>query len=130
MLRRLIMVRLSVALTAVSPAGVDDLVDALRFVAVSTRFERGCLACSAWSEPDLKVHYVEEWATESDMRRRVESDRFTTLLSVLESGQQPRLQFDFVSTVRGLDYVMEVRDTPQADVPPLRQPAHKDEGRQ
>jgi hypothetical protein len=58
------------------------------------------------------IRYEEEWATEEDIRRRIRSDRFTSLLSVVESAQEaPRVQFDFVTTTRGLDYVAEVRQT-------------------
>jgi hypothetical protein len=40
----------------------------------------------------------------------VSSDRFTLVLSLLESVREPpHVQFDFVSTTRGLDYVAEVR---------------------
>jgi quinol monooxygenase YgiN len=103
------MVRLSVTLT---PPGrcVHDLIEAFRYLMVSTRLESGCLGCSVWSEPDASVHYVEEWQTEADMRRRVGSDRFTSVLALLESVREaPRVQFDFVSVTRGLDYVEEIR---------------------
>ena len=77
---------------------------------VSTRLEPGCLACSVWTEPDGSVHYLEEWATEAQIRRRVSSDRFTSVLALLESVREPpRVQFDFVSETRGLDYVEEIR---------------------
>ena len=83
----------------------------LRFLASSsTRLEPGCLGCSAWLDPDATVRYVEEWATEADMRRRVRSERFTSLLAVIESAQEPLVQFDFVTMTRGLDYVAEVRN--------------------
>lgn len=55
------------------------------------------------------MRYVEEWATEEDMRRRVQSDSFTSLLAVMESAEKPEVQFDFVTTTRGLDYVEEAR---------------------
>ena len=103
------MVRLTVALTAASARGSQDLLEALRFLAVSTRLEPGCLGCSAWSDPDATVRYSEAWATEADMRRHVRSDRFTSLLGVLESAQEPHVQFDFVTATRGLDYIEEVR---------------------
>jgi quinol monooxygenase YgiN len=103
------MVRFTVALNAASARGVQDLLEALRFLAVSVRLEPGCKGCSAWVDADSTVRYSEEWATEGDMRRRVRSDRFTSLLAVVESGQEPRLQFDFVAATRGLDYVAEVR---------------------
>ena len=55
------------------------------------------------------MRYAEEWATEADMRRRVRSDGFTAVLAVVEAAQEPLVQFDFVTTTRGLDYVEEVR---------------------
>jgi quinol monooxygenase YgiN len=103
------MVRLTIALTATSGRSAQELLDALRFLAMGTRLEPGCLTCSAWTCPEA-VHYVEEWAGEADVRRRVRSDRFTSLLAILEAAENPRVQFDFVTSTRGLDYVAEVRD--------------------
>jgi quinol monooxygenase YgiN len=104
-------VRLSLALRA-SPRGAQDLLAALRFLLQTTRLEQGCLDCAVWSEPESVVRYEEEWATEEDMRRRIGSDRFTSLLSVIECAQEPlRVEFEFVTTTRGLDYVAEVRQT-------------------
>jgi quinol monooxygenase YgiN len=104
------MVRLTVALNAVSTRGAQELLDALRFLGIGTRLEQGCLVCSCWVDPDATVRYVEEWSTEADMRRRVRSEPFTSLLAVVESVQEPVVQFDFVTTTRGLDYVAEVRN--------------------
>jgi quinol monooxygenase YgiN len=103
------MVRLTVAVSATGVRSPQDLLDAFRFVVMGTRLESGCLGCSAWADPDATVRYVEEWLTEADMRRRVRSDDFTSLLSIVESAGDPRVQFDFVTTRRGLDYVAEVR---------------------
>ena len=103
------MVRLAVVLHSPSTRSAQDLLEALRFLALGTRLEPGCVQCLAWTDRDWTVHYVEEWATEADMRHRVRSDRFTSLLGVVESAQEPRVQFDFVTTSRGLDYVAEVR---------------------
>lgn len=104
------MVRLTIALAATSARSAQDLLDALRYLLVGTRLEPGCLGCSAWIDPDWTVRYVEGWATEADMRLRVRSDSFTSLLAIVESAKGPEVQFDFVSTTRGLDYVTEVRD--------------------
>jgi quinol monooxygenase YgiN len=103
------MVRLIVALNAASARGAQDLLEALRFLAVSTRLDPGCQGCSAWVDQDSTVRYAEEWTTEADMRRRVRSDGFTAVLAVVEAAQEPLVQFDFVTTTRGLDYVEEVR---------------------
>jgi hypothetical protein len=109
------MVRLIVALHAASARGAQELLEALRFLSVSARLEPGCQGCSAWLDPDSTVRYLEEWATESDVRRRVRSDSFTSLLAVVESAQEPHVQFDFVTTTRGLDYVVEARADMQGD---------------
>ena len=73
-------------LRASSTSRAQELLEAFRFLGQSTRLEFGCLGCSAWADPDWTVRYVEEWATEEDMRRRVQSDGFTSLLAVVESG--------------------------------------------
>ena len=110
MLRRVPMVRLNVVLKPGSFKDVDQLLDALRFVISGTRLQPGCLGCSAWSDPDLTVHYVESWSSETDMRQHVMSPLFTSLLAIVESLRSPpHVQFDFVSASRGLDYVAEVR---------------------
>jgi len=104
------MVRLTVSLSAPTRC-TQDLLEALRFLIMATRLEEGCLGCSVWADPDSTVRYVEEWATEADMRRRVRSEPFTSLLAVMESAHEPpTVQFDFVTRTRGLDYVAEVRE--------------------
>ena len=106
------MVRLTVTLVASSQTGARPLLDALRSLMGPTRLEPGCLSCLVWEEheDDTMLHYAEEWATEADMRRRVQSDRFTSLLAVMEAAAEPpQVQFDFVTITRGLDYVAEVR---------------------
>jgi len=104
------MVRLTLALSAASGQSVDDLLEALRFLITSTRLEPGCRGCSAWADPDATVRYLEDWETEADIRRRVRSPRFTSLLAVMESTlEQPQVQFDFISSTRGIDYVAEIR---------------------
>jgi hypothetical protein len=107
------MVRLSVALQANSVRSAEGLLEACRFLSVNTRYDPGCVECSAWLEPDSIVRYTELWATEPDMRRRVRSDSFTSLLGIVESAREAAVQFDFVTSTRGLDYVEEVRGQPR-----------------
>ena len=103
------MVRLGIALDATSARSAQDLLDALQFLAMSTKLESDCLGCGAWVDPDWIVRYVEEWATESAMRQRVRSDGFTSLLAIVESVADPKVNFDFITTTRGIDFVAEVR---------------------
>lgn len=105
------MVRLTVVLTA-SRRRTHNLVEAFRSLMLRTRLEQGCLDCNVWSDPDSTVHYFEEWATEADIRRRVRSQLFTSLLSVVEGAQEPpHVRFDFLTATRGLDYIAEIRQT-------------------
>jgi hypothetical protein len=104
------MVRFSVALHAASTRAAMDLVETLRFLMTSNRLDPACQECTAWIDSDSTVHYVEGWATEADVRRRVLSSDFVSMLSVMECAKEPPLvRFDFVATTRGLDYVAEVR---------------------
>jgi hypothetical protein len=105
------MVRLRVALHASSASRARDFLDALRYIALGTRCNQECLSASAWVDPDSRVHYVEEWSTEPEMRRRVRSESFIPLLAVVESACNPEVHFDFVSETRGLEYVAEARNT-------------------
>lgn len=103
------MVRLTVALTAASTRGAQELRDALSYLEPVTRIRPGCLRCANWMESDLTLQHIEEWETEADMRRRVKSEDFTMLLEMVEAAREPRVQFDFIDTTRGLDFVAEVR---------------------
>jgi quinol monooxygenase YgiN len=104
------MVRLTISLHAASARAAQGVLDTLRYLAAGTRLEPGCQECQAWIDPDGAVHYLEGWTSEPEMRRRVRSDGFTSLLSVLECAEEPpHVQFDFVTTTRGLDFVEEVR---------------------
>ena len=105
------MVRLAVVL-APPVRGTQQLLHALRFLALPTSFEPGCLGCRVLADENDEsvVRYEEEWATEEALRLHVRSERFTQLLEVLESvPEAPRVQFDVVAQTRGLDYVEEVR---------------------
>jgi hypothetical protein len=107
-------VRLTVVLVA-SARNAPRLEEALRSLMIPTRLQPGCLGCSTWVDPDWTVHYEEDWATEAQIRDRVASDPFTRLLSVIEASEgQPRVQFDFVTRTRGLDYIEEVRGPAQS----------------
>jgi hypothetical protein len=103
------MVRLSITLNAVCARELGELIDGLQFHVPRTRLELGCVGCEAWSGEDSTVHYVEDWATEADIRRRVVSDRFTSLLAVVESAAQADVRFEFVTETRGIEYVLEAR---------------------
>ncbi len=106
------MVRLTVVMVA-SPRKAHHLMEGIRSLVAMTRLENGCIGCSLWSDPDSTVYYYEEWETEAGIRRRIQSESFTSLLSIMESAREPpNIRFDFLTTTRGLDYVEEIRRGP------------------
>ena len=108
------MVRISIELRTASPHDANDLLETLRYLTSSTRLDRGCHECAAWTDREFVVHYSEGWAGEADVRRRVRSPGFSSLLALMECGSAPpEVKFDFVARTRGLDYVEEVRAMPE-----------------
>lgn len=107
------MVGLTVELRTASRREAQDLLETLRFLVATTRLEPGCEKCHAWMDPDWTVHYDETWASEADMRQRIRSPGFTSLLAAMEcASAPPQVEFDFVTRTRGLDFVAEVRNEP------------------
>jgi quinol monooxygenase YgiN len=106
------MVRLIVGFIAPSERDATRHVETFQSLMRMTRLESGCLRCSVQvDEADRQtVHYEEEWATEGDLQRRIRSKRFSSLLALLESAAEPpKVQFNFMTTVCGLEYVAAVR---------------------
>ena len=96
----------------VAPERATAVVKALRAVMSAARWHPGW--ADAQVDRDLDdphaLHYREEWLTAGDVAREVGSDRFSRLLELMETAAEPPdLRFHFVSEVRGLDYVAEVR---------------------
>jgi quinol monooxygenase YgiN len=85
---------------------------ALQSMMSATRATPGCLGCtvSTGLGEQGTVRYVEEWQTEQDLRRRLESDAFTRLAALIEaSPRPPRLEFALPGGTRGLDLVEEIQ---------------------
>jgi quinol monooxygenase YgiN len=106
------MVRVTAAIAASSARDARQHIDALRTLMVSTRLEKGCLGCRVQMDGETTptVRYEEEWETEEDLSRRVCSDAFTSILTLLEAAPVPPvIRFHFVTVTRGLEYVEAVR---------------------
>jgi quinol monooxygenase YgiN len=84
---------------------------ALHSVADGTRTSRGCLGCSVATDIAERgtVRYIEEWLTEDDLRKRVGSEPFIQLVTLIEDATQPpRIEFALADGMRGFDFVAEV----------------------
>ena len=59
------------------------------------------------------LFYEEEWVTDADLEKQICSSRYTSLLALMEAAKAPpRIEFRFISGVRGLDYIEDIRLTP------------------
>jgi quinol monooxygenase YgiN len=85
---------------------------ALHALSADLQSSPGCLRCSVSTDLANRgaLRYIEEWASESDLRSRVASAGFLRLAALLEATvHAPRLEFTLPDGVRGLDFVEEVR---------------------
>ncbi len=88
-----------------------SMIEALHVLMSSTRAEPGCVACSVAADVAEKgvIRYSEEWTTEDALQRQFTTDRFKSLITLIEEATEPPLvEFLLPSGTRGLEYVEEV----------------------
>jgi quinol monooxygenase YgiN len=98
---------------SVLPAQVDAVSTVLHGLLSATRGEPGCRSCILASDMGTLVtlRLQEVWDSEDALRRHLQSARFESLSSLLESAiAQPRVEFVLPTGTRGLDYLRGVRD--------------------
>ena len=119
------MVQLQLRL-ALPEVGGDDFVEALRSALRPAKLDSECLAVRLLrgvDEPGT-ICCLEDWSNEAAAARRVASEPFAQLLSLMEaSPSPPGLEFRFVSEVRGLEFVESARERSS----PQRSDAHEKE---
>ena len=96
----------------VLPQESGPIVTALHALMVAAKGEPGYLSSNLSTEMDgsFGLLYVEEWASERDLKRQLLSNRFTRLAELMERAtRQPQIEFSLDSGVRGLDYAEEVQ---------------------
>jgi quinol monooxygenase YgiN len=89
---------------------------ALHSLAEETRATSGCIGCSVTTDIGNRgtMRYTEEWLTEEDLRRHMQSDTFSHLVTLIEDATQaPRIEFKLANQTRGIDFVEEVRGSAQ-----------------
>ena len=95
--------------------GMAPMVQSLAKVMFQAKLEPACTDCRLYSEngKPQSLLYVERWATARDFEVQLRSERFGTLLAIMESAPQPpELEVRTVSEQRGLDYVSRIRLAP------------------
>ncbi len=95
-----------------APLRTAELVKALRSLARPAQAENGLVSWGLYLDANdaNTVCFEEVWQSREDLEKQICLPRYTHLLGLMESAEeQPTLEFRFISEVRGLDYVAEVR---------------------
>ena len=88
------------------------MAQALAHVMALARLEPGCVECQVYAETANRqsLFYLEQWATQQELEAELRSQRFGTLLSIMETAPvAPTLEISTLSELRGLEYVEAVR---------------------
>jgi quinol monooxygenase YgiN len=98
-----------------APAGqARSIALALHSLSADLRQTPGCLRCSVSTDLTTRaaVRYVEEWASEADLRTRVASTAFLRLAALFEATDRaPHLEFTLPAGLRGVDFLEDVRSS-------------------
>ena len=86
--------------------------EALHNLMASTRGEPGCVGCSVSADVAQKgkIRYTEEWLSEDALQHQFHTDRFRSLIALVENATEPPV-VEFLlpgGSSRGLDYVEDV----------------------
>ncbi|UCF78534.1 MAG: antibiotic biosynthesis monooxygenase [Candidatus Eiseniibacteriota bacterium] len=111
------MVRLTIELV-VSEELCEQVARYFRALVGPTSAAPGCVRCTACRglmEPRQFFLRV-EWSTREDLEAYMRSNSFGSLLNLLDLAyKSPRVSFETVTEVKGLEYVAEVRSTATQD---------------
>ena len=90
----------------------EELVTSIRTLIESSQLDTGCLDCRLYadvSDPNALM-LLEEWATRSDMARRLRSAAYGQLLQLVElSRLPPETVFHTVTETSGIEAIRQIR---------------------
>ena len=92
---------------SVPPGEAQSITAVLHALMMQTRAEPGCVGCTLSTEMDGRalLRYIENWESEDDLRRQVQSDRFVTLAELIEQAlENPVVEFALPDGILGLEY--------------------------
>src|SRR5687768_6601143 len=90
----------------------EELVRGINALIESSRLDSGCLHCQLYADvtdPDV-LTLVEEWATRTDMERRLRSTAYGYLLQLMEASREPpETVFHTITDTSGLETIRQAR---------------------
>ncbi len=97
---------------SVQPERVAATIQTLRVLMLPLQAFPGFLACDLFldTQDQNELCYIEEWKDSQALHEQIRSKHFERLLQVMEnSALPPTLRLSWITEVRGLDYLEEVR---------------------
>jgi len=91
----------------------EDTLRAIRSFAAAVKAQPGCASAEVLREADrpAALVYSETWLDEAHLEQHVRSPEFDLILALAESSaESPTVEFRFLSQIRGLAWVAELRD--------------------
>jgi quinol monooxygenase YgiN len=90
----------------------DEMVRSIRMLTESSRLDSGCVDCRLYigvANP-YAITLVEEWASRSDLERRLRSAEYGQLLQLMEiSCEPPETIFHMIAETSGLETIRQAR---------------------
>ena len=94
------------------PRRTAEMIRTLRSLMLPLQAAPGFVSCRLYLEADCPeaLCYVEEWRTPEDLDQQIRSIHYTRLLALMEAAAEPpNLQVNWVTEVKGLEYLETVR---------------------
>ena len=91
-----------------SPERRDELLNALKLLINPVTVAPGCIQCRLFEDTSETGSFmiIEEWQTRDDLVRRLKTDHFRRLLTVLEmSSTPPEVRCEKVLNVNGIETI-------------------------
>ena len=102
-----------------SPKRRGDVLEILQAIRGPVAAQPQCVACQVCEElsPGSAVVLVERWESEAALWEHIRSESFRRILAAIElSCSAPKIRFDFVSRIDGMELIEVVRGAlPQPD---------------
>ena len=94
------------------PRRTAEMIQTLRSLMLPLPAETGFISCRVYLDADSPevLCYIEEWRTPEDLDRQILSSHYTRLLALMEdAAEAPELRVNWVTDVKGLEYLEAVR---------------------
>lgn len=94
------------------PGRRAEIVRTLRSLMLPLQAAAGFISCRLYLEADSReaLCYVEEWRTSEDLDQQIRSSHYTRWLTLMEkAAEPPGLQLNWITDVKGLEYLKAVR---------------------